>query len=99
MEPGERGDPMSPLGWTVKSTRNLAGELTAGGHKVSAETVEDLLREQGFSVQGNAKTIEGTRHPDRDAQFRYINEQVTAHQEADDPVIRVDTRSAKPELS
>jgi len=65
VEPGERGDPMSPLRWTIKSTRNLAGELTRQGHKVSADTVGDLLRAGGFSLQGNAKTIEGTRHPDR----------------------------------
>src|SRR5690349_21448181 len=82
VEPEERGDPESPLRWTTKSTRALAAELTARGHRVSADTVGDLLREQGFSLQGNAKTIEGKRHPDRDAQFRYINEQARAHQEA-----------------
>jgi Rhodopirellula transposase DDE domain len=92
VEPDERGDPMSPLRWTTKSTRNLAGELTRQGHKVSADTVGDLLRAEGFSLQGNAKTIEGTRHPDRDAQFRYINEQVKDHQAAGDPVISVDTK-------
>jgi transposase len=92
VEPDERGDPMSPLRWTVKSTRALADELARRGHKVSADTVADLLREEGFSLQGNAKTIEGTRHPDRDAQFRYINEQVKAHQGAGDPVISVDTK-------
>ncbi len=90
--PEERGDPMSPLRWTTKSTRALAGELTAQGHKVSADTVGGLLRAEGFSLQGNAKTIEGTRHPDRDAQFRYINEQARAHQGAADPVISVDTK-------
>jgi hypothetical protein len=92
VEPEERGDPMSPLRWTTKSTRNLAGELTRQGHKVSADTVGDLLRAEGFSLQGNAKTIEGARHPDRDTQFRYINEQVRAHQDAGDPVISVDTK-------
>ena len=92
VEPDERGDPMSPLRWTTKSTRNLAGELTRQGHKVSADTVGDLLRDEGFSLQGNAKTIEGARHPDRDAQFRYINGQARAHQEAGDPVISVDTK-------
>jgi Rhodopirellula transposase DDE domain len=66
--------------------------LTRQGHKVSADTVGDLLREEGFSLQGNAKTIEGTRHPDRDAQFRYISEQARAHQGAGDPVISVDTK-------
>src|SRR5436305_2512600 len=75
VEPDERGDPMSPLRWTVKSTRNLARELTRAGHKVSADTVADLLREEGFSLQANAKAIEGSQHPDRDAQFRYLNEQ------------------------
>jgi len=92
VEPDERGDPVSPLRWTVKSTRNLAGELTRQGHQVSADTVGDLLRAEGFSLQGNAKTIEGTRHPDRDAQFRYINGQVKDHQGAGDPVISVDTK-------
>jgi hypothetical protein len=92
VEPDERGDPMSPLRWTVKSTRNLAAELTRQGHRVGADTVGDLLRAEGFSLQGNAKTIEGQRHPDRDAQFRYINEQVKAHQDTADPVISVDTK-------
>jgi DDE family transposase len=92
VEPQERGDPMSPLRWTTKSTRNLAAELTRQGHGVGADTVGDLLREEGFSLQGNAKTVEGRRHPDRDAQFRYINEQVKAHQGAGDPVVSVDTK-------
>ena len=92
VEPEERGDPMSPLRWTTKSTRTLAGELTRQGHRVGANTVGDLLRAEGFSLQGNAKTIEGQRHPDRDAQFRYINEQVKAHQGTADPVISVDTK-------
>ena len=61
VEPDERGDPMSPLRWTAKSTRNLAAELTRQGHRVGADTVGDLLRAEGFSLQGNAKTIEGTR--------------------------------------
>src|SRR6266571_2635784 len=72
VEPEERGDPESPLRWTVKSTRNLAGELTRQGRKIGADTVGDLLREEGFSLQGNVKTMEGKQHPDRDAQFRYI---------------------------
>ena len=92
VEPDERGDPMSPLRWTTKSTRNLAGELARQGRQVSADTVGDLLRAEGFSLQGNAKTLEGQRHPDRDAQFRYINEQVKAHQDTADPVISVDTK-------
>ena len=92
VEPEERGDPMSPLRWTTKSTRHLAAELTRQGHKVGADTVGDLLRGEGFSLQGNAKTLEGRRHPDRDAQFRYINEQVKDHQGTADPVISVDTK-------
>src|SRR5437016_3389354 len=92
VEPDERGDPMSPLRWTVKSTRKLAAEVTAKGHKVSADTVGDLLRQEGFSLQGNAKTVEGKQHPDRDAQFRYINEQVRGHLAAKDPVVSVDAK-------
>ena len=75
VEPDERGDPESPLRWTVKSLRRLAGELSRQGHPVSAPTVGRLLRGAGFSLQANAKTLEGAQHPDRDAQFRYINEQ------------------------
>jgi transposase len=92
VEPDMRGDPMSPLRWTVKSTRALAGALAQAGHRVSADTVADLLREEGFSLQGNAKTIEGKQSPDRDAQFRYINDQAKAHQAAGDPVVSVDTK-------
>jgi Rhodopirellula transposase DDE domain len=92
VEPDERGDPMTPLRWTTKSTRDLAAELTVQGRKVSADTVGDLLRSEGFSLQGNVKTVEGKQHPDRDAQFRYINEQVRAHQGTADPVISVDTK-------
>jgi hypothetical protein len=92
VEPDERGDPMSPLRWTTKSTRKLAAELTRQGHKVSADTVADLLREEGFSLQGNAKTLEGRQHPDRDAQFRYINERAKQYQNTGDPVISVDTK-------
>ena len=91
-EPGSRGDPQSPLRWTVKSTRNLAAELAAAGHPVSAPTVAVLLKREGFSLQANAKTLEGAQHPDRDAQFRYISEQATRHQGTGDPVISVDTR-------
>src|SRR5207244_1123160 len=64
VEPDERGDPMSPLRWTTKSTRNLAEELTRQGHRVGADTVGDLLRAEGFSLQGNTKTVEGKQHPD-----------------------------------
>jgi len=92
VEPEERGDPVSPLRWTVKSTRTLAAELRAAGHPVSADTVDKLLHAEGFSLQGNAKTIEGKQHPDRDAQFRYINEQARVYQDAAEPVISVDTK-------
>lgn len=91
VEPDERGDPMSPLRWTTKSLRTLARELTAARHRIGRDTVAELLREQGFSLQGNAKTIEGKQSPDRDAQFRYLNEQVKDHQQTGDPVISVDT--------
>ncbi len=92
VEPDERGDPMSPLRWTTKSTRRLAAELTAQGHRVSADTVADLLRNDGFSLQGNTKTLEGKQHPDRDGQFRYLNEQARIHRDAGQPVISVDTK-------
>ncbi|MEV7359052.1 ISAzo13 family transposase [Kitasatospora sp. NPDC091276] len=92
VEPDERGDPMSPLRWTTKSLRNLADELTRQGHPVSAVTVGRLLKESGFSLQSQAKVLEGTQHPDRDAQFRYINEQVKQHQSTGKPVISVDTK-------
>ncbi|EFF89896.1 LOW QUALITY PROTEIN: rhodopirellula transposase, partial [Streptomyces sp. e14] len=84
--------PMSPLRWTVKSTRTLAAELTRQGYRVSADTVGDLLREEGFSPQAGAKTIEGKQHPDRDAQFRYINERAKQHMDAGQPVISVDAK-------
>ncbi|MFJ3970015.1 ISAzo13 family transposase [Streptomyces parvus] len=92
VEPEERGDPMSPLRWTVKSTRALAAELARAGHRISADTVGDLLREEGFSLQANAKTLEGSQHPDRDAQFRYLNEQARNYRDAGQPVISVDTK-------
>jgi len=92
VEPDERGDPVSPLRWTTKSTRMLAGELTAKGHRVGADTVADLLRAEGFSLQANTKTVEGKQHSDRDGQFRYINENVKGYQAAGDPVVSVDTK-------
>ena len=92
VEPDVRGDPMSPLRWTTRSLRVLSAELARQGHRVSADTVADLLHEEGFSLQGNAKALEGSQHPDRDAQFRYINEQVKAHLASKDPVVSVDTK-------
>ena len=72
VEPTRRGDPESVLCWTTLSTRKLADELTTGGHKVGSDTVARLLHEKSFSLQANSKTLEGTSHPDRDAQFSYI---------------------------
>jgi hypothetical protein len=92
VEPAQRGDPESPLRWTTTSTRKLAQTLTAQGHRVSAWTVANLLRAQGFNPQGNAKQIEGRQHPDRDAQFGYLNDQATDHRYTGDPVISVDTK-------
>jgi len=92
VDPESRGDPESPLRWTTKSLRALAAELARQGHRASADTVADLLHEEGFSLQGNARVMEGARHPDRDAQFRYINEQVKAHRDTGDPVVSVDAK-------
>jgi hypothetical protein len=88
-----RGDPESPLRWTCKSTRQLARALSAAGHQTSHVRVGELLREQlGFRLQANAKVKEGKQHPDRDAQFRYINEQVRRHQRAGQPVVSIDAK-------
>ena len=92
VDPDSRGDPMRALRWTTKSTKHLADELAAQGHRCSPRTVAGLLRHLGFSLHGNAKTVEGRQHPDRDAQFRYINEQVAAFQADGQPVISVDTK-------
>jgi transposase len=92
VEPGARGDPESPLRWTTKSLRRLQTELAAAGHRVSAPTVAKLLKAEGFSLQANAKVIEGAQHPDRDAQFRYLNDQARDHIGSGDPVISVDTK-------
>jgi hypothetical protein len=92
VEPTRRGDPESALCWTTLSTRKLAAELTAAGHRVSQETVAQLLRAQGFSLQGNAKQVEGGQHPDRDGQFGYLADQAADHQDAGQPVISVDAK-------
>jgi hypothetical protein len=92
VEDSTRGDPGSPLTWTTKSLASLAGELAGRGHRCSVQTVWRLLREQGFSLQANAKTIEGSRHPDRDAQFGYIAAQAKEHMAAGQPVISVDAK-------
>ena len=92
VEPDSRGDPQSPLRWTCKSTRRLAQELTVQGHPVGPTTVRQLLKEAGYSLQANRKTREGASHPDRDAQFRYINARVKAQQRRRQPAISVDTK-------
>src|SRR6266511_2976802 len=87
-----RGDPMRPLLWTSKSVRKLASELRGLGHEVSYRTVARLLHALGYSLQANRKTLEGRQHPDRDTQFRHINEQVAAALSACEPVISIDTK-------
>jgi transposase len=92
VDPDTRGDPMSPLRWTCKSTRQLAETLSERGHRVSYRVVAALLRELGYSLQAPRKTEEGSRHPDRDAQFRYLNEQIKAFLAQGLPVVSVDTK-------
>ena len=92
IEPGTRGDPESPLRWTTKSTRRLATELTAMGHAISHTVVGQLLHASGYSLQSTRKTLEGAQHPDRDAQFRYINALAGEYLAAGDPVISIDTK-------
>ena len=92
VDPATRGDPQSPLRWTCKSTYTLARELTKQGHPVSARTVGRLLKEAGYSLQGNRKTKEGGAHPDRNAQFEHINATVKKFQRRGQPVISVDTK-------
>ena len=92
ISPYTRGDPESPLRWTCKSVRKLAAELNRHGHSVSHSTVATLLREMNYSLQANRKTTEGKQHPDRNAQFEYINQRVRAQQKRGQPVISVDTK-------
>jgi hypothetical protein len=92
VDPDTRGDPMSPLRWTCKSTSQLARALTAAGHPVSHDVVADLLRGLDYRLQANAKTREGAQHPDRDAQFRYLNEQVRAFRDQGRPVLSIDAK-------
>jgi hypothetical protein len=99
VEPATRGDPMHPLLWTSRSLRNLVKELAKKRHRVCPTVVGNLLRELGYSLQANAKTREGGKHIDRDAQFRYINTQATAFLSAGQPVISVDTKKKEPCLS
>ena len=92
VEPTERGEPDSPLRWTIRSVRVLAEMLSRQGHRVSHSTVATLLREAGFSLQANRKTREGGTHPDRDAQFAYLNEQVARCRRRRQPAVSVDTK-------
>jgi len=92
VEPLARGDPDSPLRWTCKSTRTLAGELTDRRHPISHEKVAQILRATGYSLQGNRKTEEGQDHPDRDAQFQHISRKVRRAMARKWPVISVDTK-------
>ncbi|MGH3587669.1 MAG: ISAzo13 family transposase [Pseudonocardia sp.] len=92
VDPATRGDPESRLRWTSKSTRALADELRAQGHRVGPRTVAKLLKSAGYSLQATRKTDEGKTHPDRDAQFGYLNAQVGDHLASGDPVISVDTK-------
>ena len=92
VEPESRGDPMCPLRWTTKSTRTLARELANQGYQISHVTVAELLHQMGYSLQGNTKENEGIQHPDRDAQFLHLNNQVEVHLAESQPVISVDTK-------
>lgn len=92
VEPNASGHPQSPLRWTSKSVRRLAEDLSYMGHSVSHQLVARLLAQAGYSLQANRKTREGSDHPDRDAQFRYINDQVCRFQARGQPVISVDTK-------
>jgi len=92
VDPVTRGDPMSLLRWTCKSAAKLAAALQTQGHMVSERTVNRLLHDLGYSLQANRKTLEGRAHPDRDAQFQYINRRAKAFQRQGQPVISVDTK-------
>ena len=92
VEPVARGDPESPLQWTCKSVRRLAQELSKMGHQASHRMVAELLHELGYSLQANRKTLEGGSHPDRNAQFEYLDQKIQAYLASGDPVISVDTK-------
>ena len=96
LEESTRGDPCSPLMWTTLSLRDIAAGLAAQGYRCGKNAVARLLAAQGFSLQGNSRAIEGRRHPDRDAQFRYVNERAKEFLAAGDPVISVDTKKKEP---
>lgn len=92
LAPSTRGDPSNPLRWTCKSTRKLATELQGQGYEVGATTVRHLLKDLGYSLQGNRKTLEGKQHPDRDAQFEHINARVKARKRRGEPALSVDAK-------
>jgi len=92
VDPVTRGDPETPLRWTCKSVRRLAEELQDEGHKVSYQTVAELLHALGYSLQANQKTVEGNQHADRDEQFAYINRKAQRYLKQGEPVISVDTK-------
>jgi len=92
VEPTASGAPDSPLRWTSRSVRRLADELKAMGHDASYRVVMELLHDAGYSLQANRKTLEGTAHPDRDAQFKYLNQLVRDQQARGEPVVSVDTK-------
>ncbi len=96
VEPTTRGDPISPLRWTCKSTRTLAKELNRQGFTVSSTKVGQLLRSQGYRLQSNRKTVEGKQHPDRDAQFHHIAKRLRTFQRTGQPAISVDTKKKEP---
>lgn len=92
VEPTERGDPQSPLRWTCKSLTNLQMELSSQGYQVGRTKISEILRELGYSLQGNRKTREGKDHPDRDAQFEHIARRVKAYRRGGRPAVSVDTK-------
>ena len=92
VDPATRGDPESPLRWTCKSVRQLAGELQRLGHRTSHRMVAELLHQMDYSLQANRKTLEGSSHPDRDAQFQHISDRIREFQAHQQPVISVDTK-------
>jgi hypothetical protein len=91
-----RGDPDSPLRWTTKSLRELTKALQGKGFRLTEQVVRRLLKQANYSLQANAKTAEGRQHPDRDGQFRCINEAVRAHQADSQPVISADAKKKEP---
>ena len=95
IEPGKRGDPMSPLRWTIKSTRSLERELRRQGFQDGSTKIGELLSQMGYSLQSNRKTIEGKQHPDRNAQFEFIASRVNRYAKKAEPSISVDTKKTR----